>query len=106
MDEMSLIDYLETRTPICTSFEHVQHLLNSSTIVKKNGKFAVPNIYELVLGECVGGRTIFVGNDRWEFSVDKNVLMESPDILFSKYSRDEYKFDLFIGDENGFIVIG
>lgn len=104
MDNMSLINYLATRTPIHTDFEHVNHLIRSSSWVKKNGKYATPNQYELVLGECIGGRTIFVGNDRWEFAVDKNVLMESPDILFGKYPRDEYKFDLFIGDEHGCIV--
>jgi len=104
MENMTLAEYIEQRTPICTSFEHVQHLINSSSAVTKNGQPAVPNVHELVLGNCVGGRTIYIGEDKWMFSVDKNIIMESPDELFGEYPRIDFNFQLFMGDENGFLV--
>ena len=104
MDEMTLFDYLEHRSPICTPFEHISYLMASSTHVAKNGDLAVPDIHELALGQCVGGRTIIVGEDKWVFSIDKNIVTESPDELFNRFPRIDYDFQLFMGDDKGFLI--
>lgn len=104
MENMTLAEYIEQRTPICTPYEHIQHLIAASTYVSKNGKAATPDVHELALGECIGGRTIMVGDDKWMFSMDKNLIMESPDELFDKFPRIDYDFQLFMGDDKGFLI--
>lgn len=105
MSDMTLIDYIKERSPICTDLNHIQHLIASSTYSTKNGRSATPDYHTLMLGECIGGRTIMVGEDKWLFSMDKNIILkETPDELFGKFPRIDYDFQLFMGDENGFLI--